>query len=77
MYLTPVLQLSPAEIAFKPMLLQSSLDKKIGPRGEFMYCSKGSLPDTPLGSAGSSSYIESCSDASLLQCSMLSQPAHP
>ena len=63
MYLTPVLQLSPAEIASKPMLLQSSLDKKIGPRGEFMYSSKGFLPDTPLGSSGSSSYIESCSGA--------------
>ena len=48
MYLMLILQLSTAEIASKPVLLSYSLDRRIGPRSEFIYRSKAITPDTPF-----------------------------
>ena len=62
-YLTLILQLSRARIASRPQLLGASLAHKTGPRTEFIYRSRASTPDMPLGLLGCSSYVDSWSDA--------------
>ena len=62
-YLQHVLQLSPAEMAFRPQLLSASLEHKIGPRTEFLYACKGISHDTPFGLVGHVSCVEAMSDA--------------
>ena len=48
LYLMLFLQVSPAEIVSKPVMLTYSLERRIGPRCEFMYHSRAITPDTPL-----------------------------
>ena len=62
-YLQNVLQLSPAELASRPQLLAASLDRKIGPRTEFLYACQGISHDTPFGLVGRVSCVESMSGA--------------
>ena len=62
-YLTLILQLTTAQIASKPDLLWASLEQKLGPRGEFIYCSQAVPPDTPLAVSGFASYLAKSSDA--------------
>ena len=48
LYLMLFLQVSPAEIVSKPVMLTYSLERRMGPRCKFMYRSRAITPDTPL-----------------------------
>ncbi|KAL3162664.1 hypothetical protein ABBQ38_008709 [Trebouxia sp. C0009 RCD-2024] len=63
MYLRDVLELSQAELSSRPVLLSTSLARKIGPRSEFLYACKGISPDTTLAVSRLLSYLQSYSDA--------------
>ena len=63
MYLMLILQLSKDDIASRASLLRTSLERKLGPRSEFIYLSKGISPDMPFVSSGSSSWLQRGSDA--------------
>ena len=62
-YLLRILQLSIEELVIKPRLLIASLERKIGPRSEFLYLSRIFTPDMPLGVSGFLGYVQVCSDA--------------
>ncbi|KAL3162593.1 hypothetical protein ABBQ38_008641 [Trebouxia sp. C0009 RCD-2024] len=62
-YLRHVLQLSLAELTSRPVLLSTSLARKIGPRSEFLYACMGINPDTTLAVSSVLSYIQTYSDA--------------
>ncbi|KAL3135102.1 hypothetical protein ABBQ32_008046 [Trebouxia sp. C0010 RCD-2024] len=61
-YLKLFLQLSADELAARAQLLACSLERKLGPRCEFVYRSKGSDPDVPAGLSGCLSYLQYSSD---------------
>ena len=61
-YFRLVLQLSTAELSAKPRLFSASLERKIGPRSEFMYRSKLTSPDVPLGLSAFTTNVQTLSD---------------
>ena len=63
MFLMLIFQLSKEQIASKASMLRTSLERKLGPRSEFIYLSQGISPDMPLVSSGFSSWVEKGSDA--------------
>lgn len=63
MFLMLIFQSSREEIALKSSLLRTSLKRKLGPRSEFIYLSKGFSPDMPLASSGFASWVQMGSDA--------------
>ena len=63
MYLKLILQLSNDEIGSRASVLRTSLERKLGPRSEFIYLCKGISPDMPFVFSGSSSWVERGSDA--------------
>ncbi|KAL3162617.1 hypothetical protein ABBQ38_008664 [Trebouxia sp. C0009 RCD-2024] len=62
-YLRHVLQLSQAELTSRPVMLSTSLARRIGPRSEFLYACKGISPDTTLADSRLLSYVVALSDA--------------
>lgn len=63
MYKWCVLQISATTLASGPRLLGTSVACKIGPRSEFMYCSRPVSPDVPVGLLGCPRYLYKCSDS--------------
>ncbi|KAL3135117.1 hypothetical protein ABBQ32_008058 [Trebouxia sp. C0010 RCD-2024] len=62
-YLKLILQLSSAELTSFCVLLGTSLERRLGPRSEFMYRCRDIHPDVPVGLSGCSSYLQAVSDA--------------
>ncbi|KAL3162626.1 hypothetical protein ABBQ38_15490 [Trebouxia sp. C0009 RCD-2024] len=63
-YLKLILQLSSAELTSCCRMLGTSLERKVGPRSEFLYRCRDIHPDVPVRLSGYSSYLQSLSDAS-------------
>ena len=58
MFLMLYLQISAAELATKPHLLRASVERKIGPRSEFIHRFKAISPDTPFVQSGFAGYVQ-------------------